>query len=696
MDVGTTNGWRLDEVVPATEVIETIVADAGRSSRPSAGYRGEVAERWRYLDGRGEIGVIASVTRPFCGDCTRARISAEGKLYTCLFSAVGHDLRDPLRAGASDEELADADRGDLGAAATTATRSAAPRPPSGCPRSRCSPSAVKRAGVGGKVRSGAVVHELSTSVRNSWTAGRCSAPNLVDNNVDPTGGRIRNVRLARRGRQGARNRDHIKDLEPGPVASGASVPGRDGVPAPSPGGPAGRDRHPGVGTLVGPAEVRGPPAVDPWTKLWRPAFPRDRSPPIPAERDRPGHPHPPRRPARAPRRARGRRPRPFRPRARGRDRARLRPRWSRRRPRGRRRRPVRELPGWPAATAPGPRRPAAPRARSAAGRSPCSRAASTCTRATRRGWSSSPCCCSGGSGAKVVVLTNAAGGLDPSFGPGTLMVISDHLNLTGQNPLIGPNAPSIGERFTDMTDAWSPALRARLHRRGRRRGRASSPRACTSGSPGRTTRRPPRSGCTRRCGGHAVGMSTVMECIAARWAGLEVCGVSLVTNAGAGLHAASRSPTRRSSRPAPRPARASRASSGGSSPTSTADASSRGRHERRQPGTPRCMRRPLRVRTAAAAALALGAGCCGAARRAPRPRPALPSPTAAPTRRNPRAERATTPPPERHARPAPSGVLALPTTFAAALEPGTYLSSPPFDIAFSFDDRRGGLGAPAT
>lgn len=105
MDVGTTNGWRLDDVVPASEVIETI----GREwplevAAPT--YPGEVAERWRYADGSGEIGVIASVTRPFCGDCTRARISAEGKLYTCLFSAAGHDLREPMRAGRSDAELA--------------------------------------------------------------------------------------------------------------------------------------------------------------------------------------------------------------------------------------------------------------------------------------------------------------------------------------------------------------------------------------------------------------------------------------------------------------------------------------------------------------------------------------------------------------------------------------------------------------
>jgi cyclic pyranopterin phosphate synthase len=106
MDVGNANGWRLDDVVPAAEIIDTISAEM--PLEPAiAGYRGEVAERWTYADGDGEIGVIASVTRPFCGDCTRARLSAEGKLYTCLFSAVGHDLREPLRAGAADADLAD-------------------------------------------------------------------------------------------------------------------------------------------------------------------------------------------------------------------------------------------------------------------------------------------------------------------------------------------------------------------------------------------------------------------------------------------------------------------------------------------------------------------------------------------------------------------------------------------------------------
>jgi cyclic pyranopterin phosphate synthase len=105
MDVGHTNGWCLDEVVPAAEILET-VASAFPLEPVEAAYRGEVARRWRYRDGAGEVGVIASVTEPFCGDCTRARLSAEGKLYTCLFAVRGHDLRALLRGGASDDELA--------------------------------------------------------------------------------------------------------------------------------------------------------------------------------------------------------------------------------------------------------------------------------------------------------------------------------------------------------------------------------------------------------------------------------------------------------------------------------------------------------------------------------------------------------------------------------------------------------------
>jgi len=105
MDVGHTNGWRLDDVVPAAEIIDTLNRAFGVEP-VDPGYRGEVARRWRYKDGKGEIGVIASVTQPFCGDCTRARLSAEGKLFTCLFAIRGHDLRALIRGGATDEELA--------------------------------------------------------------------------------------------------------------------------------------------------------------------------------------------------------------------------------------------------------------------------------------------------------------------------------------------------------------------------------------------------------------------------------------------------------------------------------------------------------------------------------------------------------------------------------------------------------------
>jgi cyclic pyranopterin phosphate synthase len=106
MDVGNSNGWRLDDVVSADEILAMV--DAEFPLEPIApDYVGEVARRWRYRDGSGEIGVIASVSRPFCGDCTRARMSADGSLYTCLFASVGHDLRGPLRSGASDRELSD-------------------------------------------------------------------------------------------------------------------------------------------------------------------------------------------------------------------------------------------------------------------------------------------------------------------------------------------------------------------------------------------------------------------------------------------------------------------------------------------------------------------------------------------------------------------------------------------------------------
>jgi GTP 3',8-cyclase len=107
MDVGHSNGWRLDDVVPAADIVAAIDAELPLEAMPP-NYPGEVARRWRYRDGSGEIGVIASVTQPFCGDCTRARLSAEGRLYTCLFGLRGHDLRALVRGDASDAELEEA------------------------------------------------------------------------------------------------------------------------------------------------------------------------------------------------------------------------------------------------------------------------------------------------------------------------------------------------------------------------------------------------------------------------------------------------------------------------------------------------------------------------------------------------------------------------------------------------------------
>ncbi len=104
MDVGASNGWRLDDVVPAAELVSTIAAEWPLEAVAPA-YPGEVAARYRYRDGGGEIGVIASVTQPFCSACSRARLSADGRLYTCLFANLGRDLRGPLRAGASDADL---------------------------------------------------------------------------------------------------------------------------------------------------------------------------------------------------------------------------------------------------------------------------------------------------------------------------------------------------------------------------------------------------------------------------------------------------------------------------------------------------------------------------------------------------------------------------------------------------------------
>jgi len=107
MDVGHSNGWRMNDVVTAREIVDMI--DSEMPLEPlDANYPGEVAERWRYRDGSGEIGVIASVTKAFCRDCTRIRLSTEGKLFTCLFATSGHDLRALVRGGASDLEIGNA------------------------------------------------------------------------------------------------------------------------------------------------------------------------------------------------------------------------------------------------------------------------------------------------------------------------------------------------------------------------------------------------------------------------------------------------------------------------------------------------------------------------------------------------------------------------------------------------------------
>ncbi len=109
MDVGNTNGWRMEDVVSAREIVDRISAHWPLEPL-RANYFGEVAGRWRYLDGGGEIGIVSSVTQPFCGSCTRARLSADGKLYLCLFAGTGHDLRGLLRGGADDETIAGAIR----------------------------------------------------------------------------------------------------------------------------------------------------------------------------------------------------------------------------------------------------------------------------------------------------------------------------------------------------------------------------------------------------------------------------------------------------------------------------------------------------------------------------------------------------------------------------------------------------------
>lgn len=198
--------------------------------------------------------------------------------------------------------------------------------------------------------------------------------------------------------------------------------------------------------------------------------------------------------------------------------------------------PFSELPGWPAATAPGH-----------AGRLLLGRLGGVPVIVQQgrfhlyeghsAGFVVQPVLLMRRLGADVLLLTNAAGGVNPDYGAGTLMVIADHLNLTGRHPLIGPNADDIGPRFPDMSAVWDPGLREALRRAGE--GEQTSLEegvyACLTGPSYET---PAEIRMLRSMGADAVGMSTALEAVAARWAGLRVCGISLVTNPGAGLSAA--------------------------------------------------------------------------------------------------------------------------------------------------------------
>jgi purine-nucleoside phosphorylase len=191
-----------------------------------------------------------------------------------------------------------------------------------------------------------------------------------------------------------------------------------------------------------------------------------------------------------------------------------------------------ELPGWPAATAPGH-----------AGRLLFGRLAGVPVvmlqgrlhlyEGNPPGLVVQPVLLMGRLGASTVVLTNAAGGVDPTFGPGTLMVIADHLNLTGRTPLLGANADELGTRFPDLTEAWSPRLRRALHAAAMAE-HVTMVDGVYAGLLGPAYETPAEVRMLRTLGADAVGMSTVLEAIAARWAGIEICGVSLITNAGAG------------------------------------------------------------------------------------------------------------------------------------------------------------------
>ncbi|HUG47406.1 MAG TPA: purine-nucleoside phosphorylase [Candidatus Limnocylindria bacterium] len=195
--------------------------------------------------------------------------------------------------------------------------------------------------------------------------------------------------------------------------------------------------------------------------------------------------------------------------------------------------PFAELPGWPAASAPGH-----------AGRLLLGRLEGVpvaCMQGRLHMYEGhgprlivEPVLLMGRLGAESVVLTNAAGGINESYSVGTLMVIADHLNLTGENPLLGPNDDALGERFPDLVGAWSPALRRRMRQAAAQEG-IRLEEGVYAGLTGPSYETPAEVRMLRALGADAVGMSTVMEAIAARWAGIELSGLSLITNHAAGV-----------------------------------------------------------------------------------------------------------------------------------------------------------------
>ena len=426
------------------------------------------------------------MTQPFCRDCTRARLSAEGKLYTCLFAVQGSDLRAVLRDGSTDAEVEAFVRG---------VWSGAIRPLLGAPVGSDVDTAADRDVRDGRLTRRSMRRPQGYPQPGEFSGQRRRRSGAIWWITALTGAsRPPNVGLARRGRQERRTRDHIKDssfhrrslraLRCPRRAARLTTARRPGPR------PTGRDRHPGVDTSVGPTKPRAS-AVYPLDAILEARMSHPTRPYRPVPSDRPG------RSAGADRRAGGGRPSADGPGARGRDRPRIRARRPGGRRRGRRRDPVRGATGLAGRHRPGH-----------AGRLLLGRLGGRVVvmlqgrfhlyEGNHPGLVIQPVLLFRALGASVVVLTNAAGGLDPSFGPGTLMVMSDHINLTGMNPLIGPER-GWARRAVPRHDRGVEPAPSRAPCEPPATPRVSSwRRASTSASPVRPTRPRPRSGCWRR------------------------------------------------------------------------------------------------------------------------------------------------------------------------------------------------------